>query len=161
MISPREEFGRSCFFMHSTAYVLKDREFWDSSFPSSSVGNANSLLSHSESSNPLKPIHATSSTASNRSITAGNPAVILPRYSTGHRPVLKEGMRAEPEAKLPKSRRGHKKSRQGCFECKKRKIKVGSSPDLIDNTEPSLVSRKSTGMYKLCTERTCVQISSY
>jgi hypothetical protein len=44
------------------------------------------------------------------------------------------------------SRKGHKKSRQGCFNCKRRKIKAGRHSESRDLANSHAVPRKSTGV---------------
>lgn len=46
----------------------------------------------------------------------------------------------------PRSKMGHKKSRQGCFNCKRRKIKVLNTVSVDDLSNYILVSRNSTSM---------------
>jgi hypothetical protein len=50
-----------------------------------------------------------------------------PLYAAGNQPDGVQSSRKVLDTKLAlRSRKGHRKSRQGCFNCKKRKIKVGT-----------------------------------
>jgi hypothetical protein len=53
-----------------------------------------------------------------------NYALTRPRFFEGHRSHLEQGLYGDLDERKSRARRTHTKSRQGCFGCKKRKIKV-------------------------------------
>jgi hypothetical protein len=66
-----------------------------------------------------------SSTGSDSEMSTTNFVALRPLYSSVSQSISEHGMQSGSEMKLvQRSRKGHRKSRQGCFNCKRRKIKV-------------------------------------
>lgn len=67
------------------------------------------------------------STGSDSEISTTNFVALRPLYSSVSQAISEHGPPSRSELKLvQRSRKGHRKSRQGCFNCKRRKIKVST-----------------------------------
>jgi hypothetical protein len=143
-------------------HVSSIPESWRPMTPSSRASEEPSSVPYQIASPSLRnPNQSDPSTDPNQRIVSNRYIALRPWYAASHQSGLDETLRSNSEAKTPRSRKGHTKSRQGCFECKKRKIKVFSSSNSTCHAQGYLVSRKSSGMYQLRAERTPVQISSH
>lgn len=103
------------------------REVWDSSRSSSTlVEDATSLMGHNGSQASLELIESSPSAESDLGSAAQSHGRLRPLYAADRQSTPDESSRRAVDMKLAlRSRKGHRKSRQGCFNCKRRKIKVG------------------------------------
>jgi hypothetical protein len=80
-----------------------------------------------------------SSTSSDSEPTPNNFVALRPLYTSVSQSVSEHGPQSVSDMKLvQRSRKGHRKSRQGCFNCKRRKIKVSSTVKSWTNADPGL-----------------------
>lgn len=103
------------------------REVWDSSRSSSTlVEDATSLMGHNGSQTSSELIESSPSAESDLGSVAQGHGKLRPLYAADRLSTPDESSRQALDMKLTlRSRKGHRKSRQGCFNCKRRKIKVG------------------------------------
>jgi len=113
---------------------------------------------------------------SSASTSTNNPGITPPGQSplgagaspgVATRPGSSALVRSTSEIQRQKQRlerRGHTKSRRGCFNCKRRRIKVGSplqsfTHSLAPGSYISLVSRNETSVRSLCQDRSKLRVS--
>ena len=109
------------------------QESWASSrSPSTLVEDATSLIGQNGSQSSLDLTESSPSSNSDRR-AAPNHGKLRPLYAAGHQSSLDDSSHRALEVKLTlRSRKGHRKSRQGCYNCKRRKIKVGNLSALLE-----------------------------
>ena len=126
---------------------IKDDEFWNASSSSSILSGNEVVVSSGSSRNISSSLFALDETdAAIPSIadpSGTGPAALRPLYSGVRQSGFGDSLPRVPDLKLAqKSRKGHRKSRQGCFNCKRRKIKASISREIINTiTEAQLVPR--------------------
>lgn len=88
-----------------------------------------------------------SSTSSDSEPSTSNFVALRPLYTSVTQSVSEHGLQSASDMKLvQRSRKGHRKSRQGCFNCKRRKIKVSFSIKSWTNADRFEVSRNPAGV---------------
>ena len=103
------------------------REVWGSSRSSSTlVEEAASLMGHDSSQTSSELLESSPSAESDLGSAVQGHGKLRPLYAADRQLTPDESSRRGVDMKLTlRSRKGHRKSRQGCFNCKRRKIKVG------------------------------------
>ena len=103
-------------------------ESWTSSSSATLIGDdnmPNSELSENVSGHRPNLNEKDSSTSSDSEPSTSNFVALRPLYTSVTPSVSEHGQQSASGMKLlQRSRKGHRKSRQGCFNCKRRKIKV-------------------------------------
>lgn len=78
-----------------------------------------------------------SSTSSDSEPSTNTFVALRPLYTSARQSVSEYGPQSASDIKLvQRSRKGHRKSRQGCFNCKRRKIKVSFTTKSRTSTDP-------------------------
>jgi hypothetical protein len=117
--------------------TVRDVEFWDSS-SSTAILLGDEIVVSSRSSrdvyNSPFPLDDTDSGILPTTDSSSTSLVALrPLHSGAHQPGYEDSLPRVPDLKLAqRSRKGHRKSRQGCFNCKRRKIKVTKTVERSD-----------------------------
>ncbi len=139
-------------------------ESWTSSSTATLAGDDGvpSSESNKNVSDQRPNVNEKDSSSSCESDLASNTFVALrPLYTSVPQPISEHGPLSASDMKLvQRSRKGHRKSRQGCFNCKRRKIKVGPTTRSWASANPVAVPRNTASMRQLHAERTGVQVSS-
>jgi hypothetical protein len=125
-------------------------ESWTSSSSATLIGDdskPNSELNENASDHRRSLNEKDSSISSDSEPSNSNFAALRPLYSSARQPVSERGPQSASDMQLvQRSRKGHRKSRQGCFNCKRRKIKVSVTAKSWTTADPFEVPRDSAGV---------------
>jgi hypothetical protein len=115
-------------------------ESWTSSSSATLIGDdrmPNSELNEKVSDHRPRLNEKDSSTSSDSEPSTSTFVALRPLYTSARQSVSEHGPQSVSDMKLvQRSRKGHRKSRQGCFNCKRRKIKVSFTTKSWTSADP-------------------------